>query len=237
MGRCPPYDYILLYDLETQQLLNEVPGRFRDDKVQNLEISCGCAIALPLEYCRDPNDRNRAFEERREYTVWHGSTDPCTRIEDLLVLFDNAFLIVAYNQFGFDSLVLRQYYSSEQRFELHMQKQLDVFVGVRAAMLGEKWPKLDWLLGQNGLDPKEASGIQAVEWWKSGTPEDLERLESYCMSDVRLLCKLALLQELNVGRDRPLPNYCFGIASAVAAREKSLALETEDERQARELDV
>tara|TARA_B110000858_G_scaffold87495_1_gene101103 strand:+ start:3689 stop:4423 length:735 start_codon:yes stop_codon:yes gene_type:complete len=230
----PSRQYVVFYDLETQQLLNEVHGRFRDDKVKNLEISCGCAIAIPLEFCRDPNDRNRAFEERIEYTVWHASTKPCSRIEDLLLLFDNAFLIVAYNQFGFDSLVLKQYYRDEERFEMHMQKQLDVFVGVRAAMLGEKWPSLNWLLGQNGLDSKEADGLDAVKWWKSGSTEDLQKLANYCLADVRLLCKLALLQELNIGRPRPLANYCFGIASAVAAREKSLSLEPEDERQERQ---
>ena len=233
----PPTPFVVFFDLETQQLISEVPGKFRDDKIKNLEISCGCAVALPLEHCRDPADRNRAYEERVEYTFWYDSTQPGSRIEDLLDLMDTAFLIVTFNGTGFDDLVLHRYYTSDERYNAHMSKQLDVFVGVRAATVGEKWPSLDRLLGNNGMDPKEASGLQAVSWWKEGTPEALAKLENYCRADVCLLAKLALLPELNVGRARPLPNYCFGVASAVAAREKSLSFESEDERVARVVEI
>ena len=227
--------YVLVFDLETQNLTTEVPGRYRDEKIMNLEISCGCGVQLPLELCRDPNDRHLAFELRKEHTVWFDSTEPGKRIEDLLVLMDHAHLIVAYNQFGFDCCVLKKYYTSMDRFYLHLQKQLDVFAGVRGALTSERWPKLDWLLAQNRLEAKEASGVEAVSWFKTGTPEALAKLESYCLADTNLLCKLSLLHELNIGRgDRPLPNYCFGIASAIAARDRSLALMSEDEKQERE---
>lgn len=232
----PEGGYVLVYDTETQNLISEVPGWYRDEKIRNLSISCACAVALPLELCRDPSDRNRAYEERVEYTYWIDSQQGC-RIADLLDLMDKAHLIVSYNGIGFDALVLRQYYADANRFCAHMAKQFDVFTAVRAAMVGEKWPKLDWLLGINGLDPKEASGLQAVEWWKSGSLEDRAKLQSYCLADVNLLCKLALLPELNVGRVLPLPNYCFGVVSAVAARDKSLSLESEDEKQERVLEL
>ena len=236
--KAPPEDgFVLVYDIETQNLISEVPGRFRDEKIQNLDISCVCAVALPLALCRNPTHRQRAYEERAEYTFWYGSTDAGSRLADLLELFDKAYLIVAYNQMGFDALVLRQYYGSQLQYENHMTKQFDVFLGVKGAMTCERWPKLDWLLKLNGLEAKEASGLQAVEWWKSGTPEDLEKLASYCLADVNLLSQLALLPTLNVGRARPLPNHCFGIASALAAREKSIFLEnqlTEDELVERE---
>ena len=233
----PAGGFVLFYDSETQNLISEVPGWYRDEKIRNLSVSCACAVAVPLELCRDPSDRNRAYEERVEYTYWIDSDQQGCRIADLLDLMDKAFLIVSYNGIGFDALVLRQYYADESRFCAHMAKQFDVFVGVRAAMTCEKWPSLDWLLGKNNFDPKEASGLQAVEWWKSGTEEDRAMLQSYCLADVNLLAKLALLPELNVGRALPLPNYCFGVASAVAARDRSLSLESEDEKQARVLEL
>ena len=241
MSRSPPVQpeggFVLVYDIETQSLISEVPGHFREDKIRNLDVSCACAVLIPLELCRDPSDRIRAYEERVEFTFWIDSGKQGSRVADLLDLMDKAFLIVSFNGIGFDALVLRQYYTDLTRFCSHMAKQFDVFVGVRAAMPCEKWPKLDWLLGKNGLNPKEASGLQAVEWWKTGSPEDRAKLASYCLADVNLLAQLALLPELNVGRAIPIPNYCFGVASAVAARGRSLSVESEDERQARVLDL
>lgn len=53
--------------------------------------------------------------------------------------------------------------------------------------------KLNDLLRENGLDPKSASGLQAIEFWENG---DLESLRSYCNDDARLTYELCTKREI-----------------------------------------
>ena len=53
--------------------------------------------------------------------------------------------------------------------------------------------KLNELLKENGLDPKSASGLQAIEFWEQG---DLESLRSYCNDDARLTYELCTKREI-----------------------------------------
>jgi DEAD/DEAH box helicase domain-containing protein len=54
--------------------------------------------------------------------------------------------------------------------------------------------KLNELLKENGLDPKSASGLQAIAFWEQG---DLESLRSYCNDDAKLTYALCTQHEIH----------------------------------------
>jgi hypothetical protein len=225
-------EYVLVYDLETQSLIPRCYGADRDKEVKKMKISCACAVTIPLELCRNPSDRERAMERATYHTFWCDQVEKGKSISYLIELMDGASLIVAYNQLGFDAMVLQKYMTDVQ-FHAQMQKQWDVMANVKGAMCGEKWPKLDDLLKWNGLQTKSANGIQAVQWWQSGLrgkEDDLDKLGEYCLHDTVQLARLALLPSIQIMRQEgsitscSLPNYTFGITSAISALEKSNSL-------------
>jgi len=225
-------EYVLIYDLETQSLIPRSYGKDREKEIMGMKISCACAVTIPVELCRDPGDRERAMEQATYHTFWCDEAQRGKSLSELIKLMDEAFLIVAYNQLGFDAMVLRKHMSDSQ-FHTQMQKQWDVMANVKGAMCGEKWPKLDKLLEWNGLETKSANGLQAVKWWQSGIggrEEDLDKLSQYCLHDTVQLARLTLLPRLTITREMPslttchLPNYVFGLSSAISSMENSLKI-------------
>jgi len=190
---------MLFWDLETKQLIQDVRGISRVEKIANLEISCVSYLTLTSL---------SEIETAEVTTLWF---DAETGFAPLLDAFDKATKIVSYNGICFDHLVLKKHYEDVNRHRRHEEKVHDVFDRLREAT--GTWFKLDALLENNNLAKKEADGIQAVKWFAEGKRE---LLQSYCESDVRALARLTALPELklpSVRGSRPgiVKNWVFGV--------------------------
>lgn len=213
--------YVVVFDLETRNLIQDAVGRRREDKVKALDISCLCAMKIDSQLILDGSTESasRAVSEAEWLTIWpHASPDGGWSVfEPLFKLFDGAEAIGSYNGLGFDHLVIQKHYQGHggfTRYMVHTFKGVDLFQRLRDTH--GKWFKLDAVLVANGLDTKPASGLDAVRWWAEGRLDDIE---SYCKSDVVQLAKLFLLHELVVPETDGVkaPASLFGLAPAIAA--------------------
>jgi hypothetical protein len=214
--------FVAVWDVETQQKIDDVHGRFRDDRIKKLSISCASVVLLRSELCMDPVSAPRALEEAKTRTYWIDG-DVGNDVPAMVELLARAEVNVTYNGAGFDLLVLKQY-ADDAAFDAICTRSHDIFARVRDAQPGRRWPKLDTLLELNELPTKEADGLQAIRWWQE---DKRELLQSYCESDTRSTAALGLLETVCVGVERRLPNAVFGIASALAARRAEAAFECE----------
>lgn len=210
-GARPPF--VAIFDIETQDKISDMPGRFRDDKIARLQVSCASIICVDSELVLDPDDAERAIELATMHTFWRDG-DQRNGMAAMIELLDRAEMIVGYNLFGFDYTVVKKYYRSRAVFDAHRAKTHDIFSSLRDAT--GTWFKLDRLLELNGLGMKTADGLEAIAMWATGRREELRE---YCEGDVRQCARLGMLRSLDVdGVDGVrLPNYCFGIASALTA--------------------
>jgi hypothetical protein len=210
--------YVCVFDIETAERIDNMVGKFREDRIRKLTISCGSALCLPSELCLDPINAERALEMATMKTFWVDEEGP-TSLKALTELIAGAELNVTYNGIGFDNLVIEKYFQERVLNRQMRMRQLDVFQRVRDVT--GVWSKLDTLLKMNGQATKTADGLQAIEWWRVGNRTDLQH---YCEQDVRQLARLALQRELQIGGGLTLPNDVFGIASALTARRYGAAL-------------
>ena len=218
--------YVVFFDLETQNKIEDQVGRFREDRTRNLSVSCGCSLRVDSDLILQGKEE-QALSQAVASTYWIDGADG---MEGLLEEFDGAELIVSYNGLQFDHLVLSQYYENDRGRELsHTFKAHDVFRRIIDSQ-SRRWPKLDKLLLLNGFAPKTANGLVAIQWWASGNRRDLE---AYCKSDVLLMAKLALKRdgiELDGGEPLKAPSSLVGVAPALAARRFSLAAKSAKRR-------
>lgn len=213
--------YVCVWDLETQEKIDDMPGKYREDRIRKLTISCGSALCIPSELCLDPANADRALEMATMKTFWVDEEGP-TSLQALTELIAGAELNCTYNGIGFDNLVIEKYFQDHALNRQARMRQLDVFARVRDAT--SVWHKLDTLLKLNGQETKSADGLLAIEWWKTGNREDLQ---TYCEMDTMQLARLALQRELKIGGGLTLPNDVFGLASALAAKRYGAALANE----------
>ena len=152
--------FCVCFDLETRSKIDDVPGRYRDDKVRALQISVLCATKLDADLAVD--DPQRAFEQREEFVFWaHTKGD----IPRFLQMLDGAVAIGGFNVFGFDFPVLAKHYQApggggNKRYRSHTFKAQDPFSRLRDST--GIWYKLETLLRANGLNPKTANGLQGT---------------------------------------------------------------------------
>lgn len=149
--------YVAVWDLETQNRIDEMPGRYREDKIKVLEISCASIVKIPSELCLDPAGRARAMELSSTTTYWvdgEGANSMAAMCEVLC----GAELVVGYNLAGFDFLSAKKYFANTDDYRRCCEKTLDVFSRIRDAT--GVWWKLDRLLSMNGLATKTADGLQ-----------------------------------------------------------------------------
>lgn len=103
------------------------------------------------------------------------------RVDRLISLLKKADLIVGFNQIGFDYKVLSRYSDCD----FAALENLDIFKEVRAAtgkMIG-----LDRIAEVTLNMRKSADGLQAVEWFKQG---HMDKIQKYCCQDVDVTNKL-----------------------------------------------
>ncbi|HHQ48302.1 MAG TPA: hypothetical protein ENK19_05400 [Acidobacteria bacterium] len=144
---------VVVFDLETQRSFDDVGGRSQMHKL-------GVSVGVAYRYDRD---------EFITYTE--------ENIRDLIALLQRADLVVGYNIKGFDYEVLRGYeeidYAALPTMDLmfHLQERL----GFR--------PKLESVASATLGTGKSADGLQALEWWRRG---EIDKIERYCRDDVKV---------------------------------------------------
>lgn len=212
--------FVVVWDIETQDKITNMPGDSRDEQVRNLEVSCLSFVKIPsAAILAGSKEALRAVEEAPMVTLWRDEDEKAVGpFFELLKAFDEAELIVSYNGLGFDHPVLFKHCASK-RTERHLFKVHDVFARLRDHTT--IWFKLDNLLKANGMETKTANGLIAIQWWAEG---ERELLRIYCEQDVRALARMICLPELKLPRiNATAPNFVFGVASALAARRASEA--------------
>jgi DEAD/DEAH box helicase domain-containing protein len=141
-------------DLETQRSAEDVGGWHNAHLMR---------LALAVVY----DGREGRFETYREADV-----------EALLDKLGAADLVIGFNLLRFDYRVLRGYTDRDLRAlpTYDLLEAIHGRLGFRVSLghLGEE------TLGE----PKSADGLQALQWWKEGRLEEIER---YCRKDVALV--------------------------------------------------
>lgn len=155
---------VLVFDLETQRSFDEVGGR---GMMRQLGMSVGVVYSFA-------NDSFRSFFER-----------DADALIDLLL---GAELVVGYNLLGFDYEVLRGYRDAA----FAGVPTLDLMDDLRNR-LGFR-PKLDSVVHATLGTGKSADGLQALEWWREGR---IDLIEKYCQDDVRVTRDLYLFGKRN----------------------------------------
>lgn len=129
----------VFFDLESQNLFDDVGGRGNIDK---LKVACG------ITYSTEKND----------FTVYWEKDVPA-----LVAELKSATKVIGFNLLGFDYLVLRPY-SPDTRFAsiptLDMLFDLQKILGFRIG--------LDAIASATLGATKTADGIKSVEWFRNG---------------------------------------------------------------------
>ena len=204
---------VVFWDIETSNKIDDQVGRFREDKIRALSVSCACTLAVKSELILQGKEEE-ALASAIEKTYW---IDDEMGLEPMLKQFDSAELLVSYNGSQFDHLVMAQYYKGNRERELsHTFKSHDIFRRV-VDVQARKWPKLDRLLTLNGFGAKTGNGLMAITWFAQG---NREALENYCKTDVSLMAKLTLKRDGIIldGESVKAPFSVIGVAPALAAR-------------------
>ena len=159
---------IVVFDLETQHLFEEVGGC----DPGRLRVSCAVTWSSLTS----------------TYTLYWEKDVPA-----LLSELKTAERVVGFNVKGFDYLVLKPYAPAERLSflpTLDLMEDLYRRLGFRLS--------LDSLARATLGEPKSASGLEAVQWFREGK---LDRLAEYCQKDVEVTrriyesgCKLGVVE-------------------------------------------
>lgn len=147
----------VVFDLETQNLFEEVGGR----DPGRLRVSCAVTWS----------------SLRKAYTVYWEK-----EVSALIAELKSAGRVIGFNIKGFDYAVLKPYAPTGRLSylpTLDLMEDLYHSLGFRLS--------LDSLARATLDEPKSASGLQAVQWYRSG---ELDRLAEYCKKDVDLTRRL-----------------------------------------------
>ncbi len=149
----PRDQLVVVFDLETQRSFDDVGGR---SQMHKLGVSVGVA------YRYDTGEFISYTEEN---------------IRDLIALLQRADLVVGYNIKGFDYEVLRGY----EDLDYDSLPTMDLMYDLQDR-LGFR-PKLESVASATLGVGKSADGLQALEWWRRG---EIDKIERYCRDDVRV---------------------------------------------------
>lgn len=135
---------LVFFDLETQNLLQDVGGR---SGIENLRLSCGVTFSTT----------------RNEFAVyWENDT------ESLIEELKNADKVIGFNLIAFDYPVLRRYAPS---YNFGSLRTLDLLIDIHRA-LGFRL-SLDSIAEASLGVSKSADGLKAVEWFRAGELEKI----------------------------------------------------------------
>ena len=170
---------IVYFDLETQKTFDEVGGRLPEHK-RLMGMSLGVTYSTTSG----------------EYSIFGEAQAPA-----LIKTLMKADLVVGFNVVNFDYDVLSAYgmFDPEQ---LHTFDILDDITKI----LGHRL-KLDTIAKATIGATKTADGLDAIRWWRSGTPEDILKIAEYCCYDVKVT---KLVHEFGVANQQILYTDKFG---------------------------
>lgn len=135
---------LVFFDLESQNLLNDVGGR---TGIEKLRMSCGVTFST----------------ERNEFAVYW-EKDAFALIDEL----KSADRVIGFNLIGFDYQVLRPYAPG---FNFASLRTLDLLQDIHRT-LGFRL-SLDSIAEASLGAKKSADGLKAVEWFRAGEMEKL----------------------------------------------------------------
>jgi DEAD/DEAH box helicase domain-containing protein len=181
----PGTNRLMVLDVETQYLSDEVPGGWNAiDKLK---------VALVV-----------TWDEASGMRVWYEPDVP-----RLLEETRNFNPIVTFNGERFDFQVLSAYGDISH---LLGERSTDIMIRLKDR-LGFR-VKLDSLAASTLGRGKSGSGIQSVEWWRSGDPDLRQKVADYCKMDVELTRDIylfgrakgyVLLNDIRTGETRRVP--------------------------------
>jgi DEAD/DEAH box helicase domain-containing protein len=181
----PGTNRLMVLDVETQYLSDEVPGGWNAiDKLK---------VALVV-----------TWDEASGMRVWYEPDVP-----RLLEETRNFNPIVTFNGERFDFQVLSAYGDISH---LLGERSTDIMIRLKDR-LGFR-VKLDSLAASTLGRGKSGSGIQSVEWWRSGDPALRQKVADYCKMDVELTRDIylfgrakgyVLLNDIRTGETRRIP--------------------------------
>ncbi len=102
-------------------------------------------------------------------------------LKDLWPILEQADMLITFNGEHFDIPILNKYYSGD----LSKIKHIDLLKEVKKT-LGRRL-KLDSIASATLGTNKTGSGMEAIEWWRSG---EIEKIIKYCIDDVRITKEL-----------------------------------------------
>jgi hypothetical protein len=149
---------IVYFDLETQKTFDEVGGRTSEHK-RAMGMSLGVTYGTA-------DNQYKIFDEPKAQAL----------IKELM----RAELVVGFNIVNFDYDVLSAY----GMFDPHQIPTLDLLEDINKT-LGHRL-KLDTIAKATIGATKTADGMDAIRWWRSGTPEDFLKIAEYCCYDVKV---------------------------------------------------
>lgn len=207
---------IVVFDVETDCSFKSLEGMPREQQMRVMQATVVCALVFDSRDSIVPGNWEHAIKAAEKHTFWRDvSPDNSDPFAGLLLLFDNAEVIVAYNGLGFDLPILRKHYGSgrdsRRRYMEHRMKMLDPMLQV-AQTVDMPYCKLDKLLLCNDLPNKNGNGLDAIKMWEENRRAELE---SYCAQDVQSLAQLVHRTRLHVAGVGWMPNAVHGVASAL----------------------
>jgi DEAD/DEAH box helicase domain-containing protein len=141
------------------------------------------------------------------------------QLKDMWPLLERADRVIGYNSRHFDLTVLNNYYSGD----LTKLPQLDILEQIKNA-LGFRLKLNDVAKATLGIE-KSGHGLQAIEWFKTG---EWDKIEKYCVDDVRITRDLyefgkknrqLFFTELSSGKTRAFPvNFTPPVAKPMEER-------------------
>ena len=153
---------IVYFDLETQNLFQDVGGDRSAATIAKLKLSIGVTYST----------------KEGTYGIWHEGT-----VDRMIQQLTRADLVVGHNILGFDYPVLSAY-SPYDFSQIPTLDTCDDIFRTRNARIS-----LDSLAKATLGVSKIAEGTDAVKWWREGSEESLLRIAENCCYDVKI-CRL-----------------------------------------------
>jgi len=153
---------LVYFDLETQNLFEDVGGERSPATIAKLKLSIGVTYST----------------QEKAYGIWHEGT-----VDAMIRQLMRADLVVGHNLLGFDYHVLAPYTTLDFSQIPTLDTCEDLF-RLRNARVS-----LDSLAKATLGVSKIAAGTDAVRWWREGSEESLLRIAEYCCYDVKV-CRL-----------------------------------------------
>lgn len=214
----PEGAYVLVWDCESDCSFKHSSGSTHDERIKFMQFTVLVGVVIPVEAISGNASAEDVMARSTSHVWWRDSAEfGSNPVVSLLELFDHADLIVGYNCLGFDFPLIRRFYKmtkafpdATHRYLMHRSKTLDLMARVRDAT--GAYYKLDVLLKCNGLESKTGDGLKAIGLWEDGKRDELA---SYCLNDVIVTAKLALLPRVFVSETSFVSEPCVGIAAAL----------------------